>query len=346
MKLAQMTIVLVLMFGLMTTAFAEQSGQAKAGGVFSLRAAGDELNDVSELESPFVTGLSARFKWQDIEPEPGQYNWRPLERAHEISTAKNKMLIIRVTAGMHSPNWIYRLGVPQIDFEADDASWMESGAKGRMPVPWNEVYLEMWEKFLEELGKKVQDWPNIFCVEMTGGGLIGEMQLPGKSETTIAQWKEAEISDEKVVSMWKRIITSYNKAMPQGVGVVLDLGMPFPKSEAPATLVEWAMQEFPARVWFQQNGLKEQYPADSVWSRMIRQASSITTVGYQMLGGGKFLDQQTGDRKKAFLRAIEDHCSYVEVYRADLLDPKWREEIEFLAKELDKSRGQHSVSSP
>jgi len=65
---------------------------------------------------------------------------------------------------------------------------------------------------------------------------------------------------------------------------------------------------------------------------MIRGASSKTIVGYQMLGGGKFLDDQTGDRHKAFERAIADGCSYVEVYRADLLDPTWKSAVEFLNK--------------
>ena len=70
---------------------------------------------------------------------------------------------------------------------------------------------------------------------------------------------------------------------------------------------------------------------------MLRLAAQTTTVGYQMLGGGKFLDQQTGDRRKCFERAIGDGCRYVEIYRQDLLDPKWRSALDYLADGLHSS---------
>ena len=70
---------------------------------------------------------------------------------------------------------------------------------------------------------------------------------------------------------------------------------------------------------------------------MIREASKKTIVGYQLLGGGKYLDSETGDRRKAFERAIADRCSYVEVYRSDLLDPKLKEAIQFLADGLGRN---------
>jgi hypothetical protein len=70
---------------------------------------------------------------------------------------------------------------------------------------------------------------------------------------------------------------------------------------------------------------------------MLRAAAETTTVGYQMLGGGKFLDQETGDRRKCFERAVGDQCKYVEVYREDLRDPKWQAAVEYLAEGLRRN---------
>ncbi len=137
--------------------------------------------------------------------------------------------------------------------------------------------------------------------------------------------------------MWQRIIRTYDPNMPPGIGLALDLGQPFIKSRATPAIVAWACGKFPGRVWFQQNGLNERVTAEGEYARMLRQASRTTTVGYQMLGGGKFLDQQTGDRRKCFERAIAEGCSYVEVYRQDLADPQWQSAIDLLAGGLGRN---------
>ncbi len=315
--------------------------QSCSGGVFSLRSGGDDLTAVKELDLPYVSGLSARFRWSETEPEPGKYDFTLLERARDICVAKHKLLMVRVTAGMYSPSWLYEKGVPSVCFGSDEVGggWMKQGAEGRMPVPWDSQYLDRWAAFLKVLGEKIKDWPGLYCVQMTGGGFIGEMHLPTRTEPTNTQWKKFGISDEKLVPMWQRIITTYDQTMPPNVGIALDLGTPFkvPKSQTPQLVYDWAREKFPGRVWFQQNGLKEKYPAESNWSTKIREASATTIGGYQMVGGGKFLDKETGDRRKAFERAIEDRCLYVEVYRGDLLDPKWEKAVQFLAEGLRKN---------
>ena len=99
-----------------------------------------------------------------------------------------------------------------------------------MPVPWDEPYLASWERFLQALGRHLQTWTNLYCVQMTGGGFIGEMHLPKKSAEVIAQWENAGITDDKLIAMWQRIIRAYDKTMPPGIGLALDLGQPFRKS--------------------------------------------------------------------------------------------------------------------
>ncbi len=307
------------------------------GGIFSLRAVGDKLNNVSELDTPYVAGLSVRFEWQSVEPNPGEFNWSLLDKAHELTVAKNKLLMIRVTAGMFSPAWIYKQGVGKITFHGDESNFMKPDSIAVMPVPWDEAYLAAWEKFITALGNKISGWSNVYCVQMTGGGFICEMHLPKKRASTIREWKNAGINDKTVFRMWQRIIEIYDKHIPQGIGLALNLGVPFEQSKTPELVYEYALDKYPKRVWFQQDGLQEVYPSTRRWSKMIRKAARKTVVGYQMLGGGKFLDAETGNRKIAFEHAIEDGCSYVEVYTADVRNPKWQDAMVFLANGLAKN---------
>jgi len=201
-----------------------------------------------------------------------------------------------------------------------------------MPVPWSESYLQSWERFLGALGKEISGWQDVYCVHMTGGGFIDEMHLPKKQPATIQQWNAAGLSDEKLFAVWKRIIGAYDKSMPANVGLTLALGIPFAQSRTPELVSRHALERYPGRVWFQQNGLKAERAAQARFPELLRAASAKTVVGYQMLGGGRFLDAQLGDRKRAFENALQDHVSYVEVYRADLLDPQWKGSLQQLAR--------------
>ena len=307
------------------------------GGVFSLWPVVETFPQAIELKSPTVSGLSARFAWSEMEPQPGAYQWAALDAAHDLTLAAKKWLMVRVTAGMRSPSWVYDRGCRKITFPAEDTNFLKPGTQSTMPVPWDEAYLAAWEQFLQALGQHVRNWTNLYCMQMTGGGFIGEMHLPKQSAGVVAQWEAVGISDEKLIAMWQRIIRAYDKTMPQGVGLALDLGQPFKRSQATPAIFAWALEKYPGRVWFQQNGLNERVRAEGEYAQMLQRAARTTTVGYQMLGGGKFLDRQTGDRRKCFERAIGDGCRYVEVYRPDLLDPKWQSALDYLANELQRT---------
>lgn len=309
-------------------------GPPYRGGIFSLYPRNDPLNDTSELSLPYVGGLSVRFGWADIEKTPGRYDWARLDKAHRIAVESHKMLMVRIIAGSASPPWVYTRGVPKIIFSGSETNWMPGDSLAAMPVPWDHAYLGAWREFIEALGKEISGWDNVYCVQMSGGGFIDEMHLPNQRPETLRQWEDAGVSDEKLFAMWRSIIDAYDKSIRPDVGLSLSLGTPFPRSTVPELVCQYALEHYPGRVWIQQNGLKAARAPNARFAEMIRAASKRTTTGYQMLGGGKFLDLQTGDRRLAFEHAIHDNCSYLEVYKADLLDPRLRDALIFLANGL------------
>jgi len=114
------------------------------------------------------------------------------------------------------------------------------------------------------------------------------------------------------------------------VGISLNLAMPLPGYKSQTVVREWALSKHPGRVWFQQNGLSGG-PAVGPYSKLLREASATTTVGYQMGGTGK---SGRIDWPKAFQRVVEDQCSYLEVFSVDVLDPARQDDLDFLAKGL------------
>jgi len=304
-----------------------------------MRKGGDELIDLSEFDSPAINGMSVRYRWSSLEPEPGKYDWRLLEKAHDIAVSKKLWMMITVSGGMFTPEWVYALGPRKITFLADDTNWMEPNTTATMPVVWDEPYVQAWENLLKVLGEKIRDLPEVHSVCVTGAGFISEMHLPKRHPQTAAQWEAVGIDDEKMVVLYKRLIATYDRVMPRHIGLPIHLGSPFGQSKTADIIYAWALQEYPGRVWFQQDGLQGGTQADGRWSRMLRNASSLTTVGYEMLGSVTRNNEETGDRRKAFERAIEDGCTYVEIFRDDLLVPEHKEAIEFLAEGLKRNAG-------
>ena len=297
--------------------------------VFSLqRPNADPRAELPELKDSQVYGVSWRFHWRTIEPAEGQYQWAPIDQALETTGRAGKKAMLRVTAGINSPEWVYQAGAKSIAFSNRDLHNSENFAKDlRMPVPWDDVFLAKWLRFVQALGARYQRHPSLYSVQMTGGGHIGEMNLPKAPD----KWKQLGFSDERLISAWKRIIDAYQQAFP-GVPTNLDINEPMGRKQSNVLepVVAYVLKTYPGKVYLQNNGLRADFPRDNHIRRRLREAASTTSVGYQMLGGKGFLDDNTGDRRRAFAHAVEDRASYVEIYAADLRDASGQRALEVL----------------
>jgi Beta-galactosidase len=282
-----------------------------------------------ELHDPRIYGLSWRFKWSTIEPQQDQYNWQPIDKAIEVSSKAGKKVMLRVIAGINTPEWVYQSGANPFYFSNTDLGRSENYPSSlRMPIPWDDIYLAKWEGFIRAFGMRYNRNPHIYSIQMTGGGYIGEMNLPKAH----AKWQQAGYSDAKLIMAWKRMIDSYQKAFPD-IPTNLAINEPLggKRSDVLAPIVSYVLINYPHKVYLQQNGLQANFPRDSRIRQIIREASGKTVVGYQMLGGKEFLEGQTGDRIIAFRNAREDLVSYVEVYASDVRDPGQNGALQFLA---------------
>ena len=116
--------------------------------------------------------------------------------------------MLRIVAGINSPEWVYRGGAKPFDLQKHRSALSENHPPDmRMPVPWDEVYLAKWEAFVQAFGKRYSGNPTIYSIQMTGGGYIGEMNPP----KAFAKWEQVGYSDDKLIAAWKRIIDTYQR---------------------------------------------------------------------------------------------------------------------------------------
>jgi len=289
---------------------------------------------LSELKDPLVYGLSWRFKWETLEPHEGQYNFELIDKSLQITSNAGKKVILHVIPGMNTPEWVYRAGAKPVNFSNRDLFHAEFYNENlRMPVPWDEVYLAKWERFIQVLGRRYNKNPHLYSIAIAGGGRIDEMNLPKAHK----KWRELDYTDMKLIAVWKRVIASYQKAFPDTpMNLAINEPLGQKGSNVLMPIVSYVLATYPQKVYLQENGLKADLPRENIIRQTIRAASSKTIVGYQMIGGKGFLDKETGDRLTAFRNALEDHVSYIEVYAGDVRDPNQRRALQFLATPVER----------
>jgi hypothetical protein len=284
--------------------------------------------------NPNIDGVSWMFTWQQLEPTPGKFNWQPITNAINLDRAHQKATILRVNAGRFSPAWVYTAGATPIKFTSADI--VRQGATRNsleMPVPWDPTFLSEWTNFIQGYGKQFNGNTNIYNVEMSGWGYIGEMVLP-QATTSVRQQIYRDVPsgstfDQSYVAAVERIIHAYRTAFP-GTSTGIDIGEPLGtgsttcttttpacRSNVLPTLMQDLVTTFP-RVHVQQNGLcGTPSPYLTLMRSFVRAASATTRVGYQMVRG----HNTPSEVAASIAIAQADHASFLELYSNDALNP-------------------------
>lgn len=268
--------------------------------------------------------------WATIEPEPGSYNWAPLDA--EVNKArdlgKRVWLELLTTEGL-APQW------------ARDAGVVLVGSRGGTPVPWNETYQRLLRRAVHAMAARYDDNPTVDAINVMAGGCYGEMAICA-SETDALAWEAAGYTDESFIEAVKRIIDIYleeeyeweDGSLSHGfrtTPVVLQLGGGLYGHTAAVIepVVEYAVSKYGMRVWLKYNGLGGDH--DMGW--LYAQYSPLTRVGYEPAGTTPDLMSRPKDYVQV---ALDQHASYLCLQKTyfSASDEDWQEARELAARYL------------
>ena len=104
---------------------------------------------------PFIRGTSCDAPWDEVEKQPGVYDWSSLDRAIE-NVFKNKTSIyLSFEAGPKTPEWVYGKGVPKV--ETDDKRHTDKFP--HYPYYLSPEYKTYYFRFLTEVAKHIRSYP-------------------------------------------------------------------------------------------------------------------------------------------------------------------------------------------
>src|SRR5580704_8097547 len=250
-------------------------------------------------------GDSWIFRWSQLEPAPGTYDWTLIDAA--LAASKPKPVFLRVIAGTQSPAWFPRADEIHVPNEGE-------GTSGWMPVPWNETFLTDWGQFIAAYGARYDGNPQIAVIEGGGDGPEGEADLAG----TYAQWAAVGYTVPVYAAAIARLIQDFKAAFPrERISFAGASGPTHPPRGIGSPEAAFLQDVEAAHVTVQFNGLS------SLGAWPTRAAAIVNTAsdgfGYQMLRavGGSGVGPLGADLQ------VAEHlgADFVEVYYEDVVNP-------------------------
>jgi len=288
------------------------------------------------LSQPYVSwaydSSVAISSWSAIEPEPGVFNWDPLDAQIAKAKALGKRIWIELhTTEGQTPQWARDAGVEIV------------GSRGGAPVPWNETYQRLLRRAVHAMAERYDDDPTVDAVNIAAGGCYGEMTICAASTDKVA-WEQAGYTDEKFVEAVKRSIDIYlepeiwdyvgDPTLNPGfvkTPVVLQLGSGLYGHTISVIqpVVDYAISKYGMRVWLKFNGFGG--GTDMGW--LYEKYNTQTRVGYEPAGNSLEFLMKPGEFMQA---ALAQHSSFLclqETYYT-IDDAKWENARMLAARHL------------
>jgi hypothetical protein len=282
----------------------------------------------------FLTGLSIRAHWKGLEPEEGKFDWSYLDGAIDDARKAGKKAMLRVLPGYFSPDWLNKKGVRFIELKDENIYRSTYGEPVRIPLPWDEAYLNEWVKFVVQLGARYSRYSELVLVHMAGPTCFsGEMHLPKFSQESRQVVEAAGYSKNNIVNAWEKVIDAFAEAFPDK-SLALNLAIPFRRDGALEDILQYASAKLGKRLCAQDNQLSDHHDDSASYELVQTLGRQGVNIGFQMLDSATDRPDRQGSLSVSIEQGLMAGAQYFEIYQSDLLQPQNSSLFEELDKKL------------
>ncbi len=128
-----------------------------------------------------------RLNWEELEPEEGRFNWKPIDDAADAWRKKGARIAFRImTTNPHSrgtyasPKWLFDAGCKFSEYEEGGGDPTKGGARIKRVEPdySHPLYLSKHGAFLKALGARYDGDPRVEFMDVGSYGYWGEWHTP------------------------------------------------------------------------------------------------------------------------------------------------------------------------
>jgi hypothetical protein len=223
-------------------------------GLYSLTP-GAESVPSAILTNPFVSGVSLRWRWQNVEVAEGVYNWSYFDR--EIARVANvgkKVLLRIVSGGKNTPQWVFDAGVQTFSFVDPQTNTTVTA-----PVWWDPIFLEKKKNFIAAMGQHFAANSAVELVSSSCANATSDDWAVPSSNADVANLLALGYTSGKLINACKEVIDATMAAFPNQFTLMainrgakgLDPNVDYVASN----VVDYAMTQYPGRFIVQKNSL-------------------------------------------------------------------------------------------
>ena len=312
---------------------------------------------------PYVSGLSVRTYWGEIERQEGRFDWSFFDETVRIARDAGKRVFLRVMNGTGTPEWVWQAGAQR--YEPRDRSVAHA------PVPWDEVFLQKWTAFIAAFGARYDGEAGVDLVAMCmPAGQWAEIFHP-RTLPAVPGY-----SYERFIAAHTRVLDAYAAAFPS---TALTLALTGHEKDGTlqriaGNLVDHLVARFGPHsplVYLQANGWSEvvhqshnvmlAHTFDHCWAKPIRR-------GLQQVAGVQWRfrtppDHRMGEQSLANAVLLRFGAEFAEIYEVDVVSEADQGPLDqlgalyacgaritphgwFVAREVDKVRYTMDKSDP
>lgn len=162
-----------------------------------------------------INGVVVRFKWNDVEPSPGNFNWNFIDGEITKAIANNKKVSLQP---LDRPDWLGSLGA-QLYYHIDkNTAHSTYGQVLSDVIPWDSTYVARYKIFIQNLAAKYANNTAISYVNTIGGNF--SRNLPDTVVTNTltltkqAFWKAFNYNADTLGSLMNKMTDYYMQLFP------------------------------------------------------------------------------------------------------------------------------------
>ena len=304
-------------------------GEKRNGGVY-LEDMKKTLSSNSSLRGVFIG-----FGWNDIEPKPGEYDWKFVDSVVELARSYGKPYKLSVKAGIRTPEWVYKEGAQIFSYKKTKGARgkIKNPKESHIPIPWDPIYLKYFKRFIEQMGKRYSGDNDCIAVTISGiNSQSAEMHLPKEPEN-IKEWERLGDYKSKIVEATEQLTDLFADSFPRQQ-LCLHLAIPITGMETELkTMLDYGGKKYPERFTAQNCQLSGKSDNSSSFTyQLIYGVKDQVHHGFQNVAGwtGNGLREQ-GSLEMTVLNYIGAEGEYLELAYDDSMNQnlcrRWLDEV-------------------
>ena len=169
----------------------------------------------SNYSNPNINGVVVRFKWNDVESTPGNFNWTFVDGEISKAITYNKKVSLQP---LDKPDWLAGIGAKQYNYIDKNIAHTTYGQVLSEVIPWDSTYVSHYKIFIQHLAAKYANNPVVSYVNTIGGNF--SRNLPDSvitNSTTLTKqpfWKAFSYNADSLGSLMNRMTDFYMSQFP------------------------------------------------------------------------------------------------------------------------------------